>query len=159
MGSGVRRHRCNPNSKIIAHELVTSTITTMASLARRSILTLTRQSPRVCRPIPTLYRPSHRPFTVSHTRLQTPLETPAVAEEPVAGLNDAPVFLDDDTTQVDWSRSFHGLSSQPFSEEASKVLTAPLDVNDVEIKPGPSSHPWQNFLPSGSEFPMSLQHL
>jgi hypothetical protein len=45
------------------------------------------------------------------------------------------VFLDDDTTQVDWSRSFHGLSTQPFSDEAAKVLTAPLDTNDVEIKP------------------------
>ena|SRR2546423_6198567 len=137
----MRRHRCDSNSKIIAHELVTSTLTTMASFARRSILTLTRQSPHLRRHVPTLYRPSYRPFTVSHTRLQTPLETPAVAEEPATGLNDAPVFLDDDTTQVDWSRSFHGLSSQPFSEEASKVLTAPLDVNDVEIKPGPSSYP------------------
>lgn len=57
-------------------------------------------------------------------------------QEERESLNDAPIFVDDDTTQVDWSRSFHGLSSQPFSEEVSKVLTAPIDIDDVEIKPG-----------------------
>lgn len=120
----------------------------MTSLARRSLVSLTRQSPRVYRPVPGLYRPPYRSLTVSHTRRQSPLEAaPAVEETAAAGLNDAPVFLDDDTTQVDWSRSFHGLSTQPFSEEAAKILTGPLDVNDVEIKPGPSSLPSQNRLP------------
>jgi len=61
--------------------------------------------------------------------------------EEIESLNDGPIFLDDDTTQVDWSRSFHGLSMQPFSDEAAKVLTAPLDINDVEIKPGPFHSP------------------
>src|SRR5579859_1129557 len=103
----------------------------MTSIARRSLVQLARQSPRLYKPRPTLYRP----FTISHLRLQTPLETTAVEEE-VSGLNDAPVFLDDDTTQVDWSRSFHGLSTQAFSEEAAKILTAPLETDDVEIKPG-----------------------
>lgn len=103
----------------------------MTSLARRSLLSFTHQFPRIYKPLPTLYRP----FTISHLRRQTPLETPVVEEE-VSGLNDAPVFLDDDTTQVDWSRSFHGLSTQPFSEEAAKILTAPLEIDDVEIKPG-----------------------
>ncbi|KIW08175.1 uncharacterized protein PV09_01106 [Verruconis gallopava] len=36
---------------------------------------------------------------------------------------------------VDWSRSFHGLSSVPFSEKASEALMAPLSPDDVEIKP------------------------
>ena len=53
----------------------------------------------------------------------------------MASFNDAPVFLEEDM-QVDWSRSFHGLSAQPFSDEVSKTLTAPLDPEDVEIKPG-----------------------
>jgi len=108
----------------------------MASIARRSLVHLTRQSPRLYRPLPVLTRP----FTISALRRQIPLETPAV-EEGIAGLNDAPVFIDDDTTQVDWSRSFHGLSTQPFSEEAAKILTGPLATDDVEIKPGPSSLP------------------
>jgi hypothetical protein len=47
-------------------------------------------------------------------------------------------LLDDETggAPVDWSRSFHGLSTQPFSEEVSTILTAPLELEDVEIKPG-----------------------
>ena len=36
---------------------------------------------------------------------------------------------------VDWSRSFHGLSTEPFSERASDALMAPIDPLDVEIKP------------------------
>lgn len=36
----------------------------------------------------------------------------------------------------DWSRSFHGLSTEPFSKEAAEVLLAPIDPQDIEIKPG-----------------------
>lgn len=42
----------------------------------------------------------------------------------------------------DWSRSFHGLSSEPFSKEVSDALLAPVDPNDVEIKPGLSPLVW-----------------
>jgi Mitochondrial genome maintenance MGM101 len=77
----------------------------------------------------TLRQATHEPLN------QVEAEEVAVAP---TSLNDAPVFFDDDTTQVDWSRSFHGLSTQPFSEEATKILTAPIDPNDVEIKPGHS---------------------
>lgn len=56
----------------------------------------------------------------------------------------APVKLDtsplpdavggDGTT--DWSKSYSGLSTQPFSKEIADVLMAPLDPMDVEMKPG-----------------------
>lgn len=36
----------------------------------------------------------------------------------------------------DWSKSYFGLSAQPFSKEIADVLMAPLDPNDVEMKPG-----------------------
>jgi len=36
---------------------------------------------------------------------------------------------------VDWTRSFHGLSVEPFSKEAADILLAPLVPEDVEIKP------------------------
>lgn len=36
---------------------------------------------------------------------------------------------------VDWSRSFHGLSSEPFSSEIAEVLMDQLDADSVEIKP------------------------
>lgn len=52
-----------------------------------------------------------------------------------AGLNDASIVLDEGSRQVDWGRSFHGLSTEAFSPEAAKILLAPLDPDDIEIKP------------------------
>jgi hypothetical protein len=37
---------------------------------------------------------------------------------------------------TDWSKSYSGLSTQPFAKEIADVLMAPLDPLDVEIKPG-----------------------
>jgi len=36
---------------------------------------------------------------------------------------------------IDWSASFHGLSTAAFSPEVAAVLMAPLDPMDIEIKP------------------------
>lgn len=54
-----------------------------------------------------------------------------------SGFNDAPETLLDEGTgeKVDWARSFHGLSTEPFSKEAADILLAPVDPEDVEIKP------------------------
>jgi hypothetical protein len=37
---------------------------------------------------------------------------------------------------TDWSKSYHGLSSAAFPREAAEILQAPLDPNDIEMKPG-----------------------
>lgn len=53
-----------------------------------------------------------------------------------AGLSDQPKkLLDESSSQIDWTTSFHGLSDAPFSKEAAAVLLNPLDPDDVEIKP------------------------
>ncbi|KAK2602013.1 hypothetical protein QQS21_004439 [Conoideocrella luteorostrata] len=39
------------------------------------------------------------------------------------------------TPTIDWSSSFHGISSKPVTEEQFKVLMAPLPVTDIEVKP------------------------
>jgi hypothetical protein len=107
----------------------------MTTLASRTLLQFSRRSARqALRPHRQTFVSQRRTFALSQCRRQTPQESNEA--EDFAGLNDAPVFIEDDTTQVDWSRSFHGLSTQPFSEEAAKVLTAPLVTDDVEIKPG-----------------------
>ncbi|KAK4238347.1 mitochondrial genome maintenance MGM101-domain-containing protein [Achaetomium macrosporum] len=36
---------------------------------------------------------------------------------------------------IDWSSSFHGLSTTPFSPETAAVLMQPIDPLDIEIKP------------------------
>lgn len=61
-------------------------------------------------------------------------------EEPAArsltdGLSDPPPVLNENEKQVDWTRSFHGLSASPFSDAAIAVLTAELSYDDIEIKP------------------------
>ncbi|KAL2314974.1 hypothetical protein POMI540_1533 [Schizosaccharomyces pombe] len=49
-------------------------------------------------------------------------------------------FLDESRLEIpeaghNWEKSFFGLSSQPFSKEICDLLTAPLEVDDIEIKP------------------------
>lgn len=36
---------------------------------------------------------------------------------------------------IDWSDSYHGLGSQPFSREIADILLAPIEDQDIEIKP------------------------
>ena len=52
-----------------------------------------------------------------------------------AGFNDKSLDLNEGEGEVDWTRSFSGLSSEAFSPEASKILLAPVDKDDIEIKP------------------------
>ena len=51
------------------------------------------------------------------------------------GLVDPPPTLDESERQVDWTRSYHGLSSVAFSAEQSAILQAELHPDDIEIKP------------------------
>lgn len=51
------------------------------------------------------------------------------------GLDDPPPVLGEDEKQVDWTRSFHGLSAAPFAKEQSDILQQRLEFNDIEIKP------------------------
>lgn len=64
---------------------------------------------------------------------------PAAPSEPMRslteGLSDPPPTLDEGEKQVDWSRSFHGISSTPFSAEAAAILTQEIPFDDIEIKP------------------------
>lgn len=51
------------------------------------------------------------------------------------GLVDPPPTLSEGERQVDWTRSYHGLSSSPFTAEQSAILQAELHPDDIEIKP------------------------
>jgi Mitochondrial genome maintenance MGM101 len=46
------------------------------------------------------------------------------------------IELNDQSNTHDWSKSFHGLSTQPFSSEVAEVLMQPITADDIEIKPG-----------------------
>jgi len=44
-------------------------------------------------------------------------------------------ILDVPLTGTDWSRSYTGLSTEPFPKELAEILMGPVDPMDVEIKP------------------------
>ena len=52
-----------------------------------------------------------------------------------SGLNDQNLGSEEASRQVDWTRSFHGLSTEAFSPEAAKTLLAPIEPDDIEVKP------------------------
>lgn len=66
---------------------------------------------------------------------QSSIDDQSPIKDMTSGLADEPLILDEGSRQVDWTRSFHGLSSQPFSKEAADVLLAPVPFDDVEVKP------------------------
>jgi hypothetical protein len=54
---------------------------------------------------------------------------------------DVPVDLKEENgagngLSTDWSKSYHGLSTQAFPKEVADVLLAPIDPEDIECKPG-----------------------
>jgi hypothetical protein len=42
----------------------------------------------------------------------------------------------DNKFEQDWSRSFFGLSTKAFPQEAADILLAPINIDDIECKPG-----------------------
>ncbi|QIW95720.1 hypothetical protein AMS68_001238 [Peltaster fructicola] len=100
-------------------------------------------------PIRSFQRCCTRPFSSTSASFQettaqpsTPAASTRIASqtsEPLrsltAGLADPPPVLDENEKQVDWTRSFHGLSAEAFTEEQSAILQQELDAEDIEVKP------------------------
>ena len=57
---------------------------------------------------------------------------------PSSGALALPPLLDTPPTgnATDWSRSYHGLSTQPFPAEVADILQAAIEPLDIEMKPG-----------------------
>ncbi|CAK7905478.1 mitochondrial genome maintenance protein Mgm101p [[Candida] anglica] len=77
-------------------------------------------------PSSTLNSSSTTSFTPTQSTLTSLKDAPAT---PIGTSTNLP------TESINWSESFHGLGTAPFSKEASDVLLAPLDNEDIEIKP------------------------
>lgn len=50
--------------------------------------------------------------------------------------NNGVIEIDEKTDSHNWSTSFHGLSTTPFSAEISNILQQEINPEDIEIKPG-----------------------
>ena len=79
--------------------------------------------------------PALRPAHLDPQPPQSPETISPDTPDLTSGLNDQNVLLDEGQNQVDWARSFHGLSKEAFSPEAAKALLAPIEPDDIEIKP------------------------
>lgn len=119
-------------------QFTSSTSRTSRFAYYRSYASSVRQSPAF-RSLST----STNPLQAQQTPAQstpTTARNPTPAKEPVQdvnkGFSDQPLDLNEgDPNQVDWTRSFHGLSTERFPKETADILLATLDENDIEVKP------------------------
>ncbi|KAJ5938665.1 Mitochondrial genome maintenance [Penicillium verhagenii] len=79
------------------------------------------------------------PYTPSTQSKPTPTATPnrqTTDNISKSGLSDKPLdVISAAEEKIDWTRSFHGLSAEPFPEKAANILLAEIDPHQVEIKP------------------------
>ncbi|KAL4987073.1 mitochondrial genome maintenance MGM101-domain-containing protein [Aspergillus falconensis] len=97
-----------------------------------------QQSSASTTPAPTPPAPTPTPAAVRAAQIATQ-QTPTTATTPnisKTGLSDKPLELDNTPAEkIDWTRSFHGLSAEPFPKEVADILLAETDPDEVEIKP------------------------
>lgn len=137
-----------------------------SAAARRTILVVARARPAAAAARPAimaarLYQSqSGSGVSQSNAPTSTATTTTAIPEFHKfidGGLNDDPSYNSNGNvstgaedgggqlaSRTDWSRSFHGLSSEPFPKEAKEVLESPVNPEDVEIKPGNPPAPPKN---------------
>ncbi|KAG6003144.1 hypothetical protein E4U21_002298 [Claviceps maximensis] len=94
-----------------AFAATTTTTTTAAARPLRSASTNSRS-------ITSEQPPTYEPTTIAH-----------LASNADAADNSS------SSTVSDWANSFHGISTKPVSEEQFKMLMAPIDFKDIEVKP------------------------
>jgi hypothetical protein len=101
--------------------------------SRQQTTPASNTSPSQVRPLP-----SQSQSPVNAERVQHDL-SPSSESDPLRsltdGLSDPPPILSEEEKQVDWTRSYHGLSSSPFTSEQCAILQQELDFDDVEVKP------------------------
>jgi hypothetical protein len=106
------------------------------SYTSRPAATTAQASPVASAPSGTTNKSYPRQPPIS-TERQTTANPP---QEPIldisqSGLSDQPATSTPSEDNVDWTTSFSGLSSQAFSKEAADILLAPIETDDIEIKP------------------------
>lgn len=128
LASVTRRSSCNTASRAVCRRA--------ALQPRRDITTTTRRQQQQTSAAPRA--PSPAQAAANAEKVSSDL-SPQDESEPLRsltdGLDDPPPVLSEEEKQVDWTRSFHGLSSTPFTPEQAATLQEPLNYDDIEIKP------------------------
>ncbi|KAL4818773.1 mitochondrial genome maintenance MGM101-domain-containing protein [Aspergillus spinulosporus] len=93
----------------------------------------TSTAPKPTSPTPTLTPAAARAAEIATQKTPTSATTSNISK---TGLSDKPLELDNPPAEkIDWTRSFHGLSAEPFPKEVADILLAETDPDEVEIKP------------------------
>lgn len=79
------------------------------------------------------------PSTAGEVDVPEPSENSRREPSELLTVAEQPRNYNGDGTRTDWSRSYHGLSVEPFPKEAADILQSPIDDLDIEIKPGSGS--------------------
>lgn len=133
--------RCSSQSRYNGMQLLSRQAQRSSrSFSTSSCLLASTSTAYIRKPTPAARPPLPSSVNLNTSTTSPPARTPPVDDQPqiqdlTNGLSDEPLILNEGTRQVDWTRSFHGLSSQPFSKEAAEILLAPIPFDDVECKP------------------------
>ncbi|KAI1638232.1 mitochondrial genome maintenance MGM101-domain-containing protein [Biscogniauxia mediterranea] len=109
----------------------------VATVMPRRLLTKTAS-----RPLPVASTPPATPAAKPPT--PTPTPTPAPTRTPVPAVSgsplpDAPASGSGNGNSngdvIDWSQSYHGLGTSAFPPEVAAILQAPINPDDIEVKP------------------------
>ncbi|KAI9704501.1 MAG: hypothetical protein M1820_005575 [Bogoriella megaspora] len=106
-------------------------------LVRRRGASPSLQSASTPRPLYTQTRPQKQ---TTPTPASKPTSSTSISADPelrslTDGLDDPPPVLNPNEKQVDWARSFHGLSHEKFPKDVAETLLQEVKETDVEIKP------------------------
>uniref|UniRef100_A0A093VPE6 Mitochondrial genome maintenance protein MGM101 n=1 Tax=Talaromyces marneffei PM1 TaxID=1077442 RepID=A0A093VPE6_TALMA len=108
--------------------------------SRRAQSTSTPTTPPKFTPSSSTKTSTTTPTTATTTTSSTPTSSPTTPNIAKTGLSDKPLDLspsgyDPSSEKIDWTRSFHGISTTPFAPEIVSVLLEEVNNEDVEIKP------------------------
>lgn len=117
--------------------------TKKSTRAESTVAPTNAAAPSIAEPVIDATFPLPQPAAAipDYAALAPPLEPSVASTSPPHSIHlvEAPGF-DDPAESVqagnDWSKSFHGLSSKPFDKEVAQILMRPLNIKDIEIKPG-----------------------
>lgn len=104
----------------------------------RQASTLTKTTATTAKPAAAAKSTATTTPAATSTAAATPSATNTATEDvrQVLSFNDAPAIASTDSQgHIDWSDSFHGLGSAAFSREVIDILMAPINTEDIEIKP------------------------
>ncbi|RPA96447.1 mitochondrial genome maintenance MGM101 [Choiromyces venosus 120613-1] len=109
----------------------------MLPLSRRVLgkrLALNSSARLISPPAPSVLAVRYQSFDAKSGSLANKAQDTSISK---SGFNDAPEILLDEGSgeKVDWARSFHGLSTEAFPKEVADILLAPVDPEDIEVKP------------------------